>query len=64
MQWNYAKKLIDSFEAIVAADQIINCDMKLSKFQIHVQLKSVEAANKLVEIFNNRVFLDKLVSAR
>ena len=36
MQWGYAKKLIDAFEEIVSADQIKNCDMKLSKFQIIV----------------------------
>lgn len=63
MQWNYARKLIDSFASIVEPDQIKNCDMKLVCNQIHVQLSSIEASTKLVENLNNKPFLDKLVTA-
>jgi len=63
MQWDYARKLSDSFANIVAPDQIKECDMKLFKHEIHVQLTSVEAATNLVEKLNQTTFLDKLVTA-
>ena len=63
MQWDYARKLIDSFETIVSGDQIKNCDMRLAKHEIHVQLTSTEAAKKLIEHLNNREFMEKTVSA-